>query len=118
MKLTGGVIGLTQNPAALHRSCLVTTYFLSALSKEFCNKNQITSQGHAQHYQITGSTNQTISTNVKKMIKYLIRLTLILRKTDQSSMSFQKPSCLLKLLQIYCVMKILAKKCIDLLLMI
>ena len=68
MKLTGGVIGLMQNPAALHRFYLVAP-FLSALSKEFCNKNQISSHGHAHHYQTTGSTNQRISTNVKKMIQ-------------------------------------------------
>ena len=68
MKLTGGVVGLTQNPAALHRFCLVAP-FLSALSTEFCSKNLIALQGHAQHYQITGSTNQRISTNVKKMIQ-------------------------------------------------
>ena len=41
MKLTGGVIGLMQNQAALRRFYLVAP-FLSALSKEFCNKNQIT----------------------------------------------------------------------------
>ena len=68
MKLTGGIIGLTQNQAALHRFCLVAP-FLSALSKEFCNKNQITTEGYYQHYQMIGLTNQRISNNVKKMIQ-------------------------------------------------
>ena len=67
MKLTGGVIGLTQNQAALHRFCLVAP-FLGALSKEF----------YSQHYQMAGLTknirefswlglsNQRISTMLKK----------------------------------------------------
>ena len=68
IKVTGGVIGLTQNQAALHRICLVAL-FLSALSKEFCNKNQITTEDYSQYYQITGLTNQRISNSVKKMIQ-------------------------------------------------
>ena len=67
MKLTGGVIGLTQNQAALHSFCLVAP-FLSALSKEFYNKNQITTKGYSQDYQMTSLTNQRISSNVKKNI--------------------------------------------------
>ena len=67
MKLTGGVIGLTQNQAALHSFCLVAP-FLRALSKEFYNKNQITTKGYSQDYQMTSLTNQRISSNVKKNI--------------------------------------------------
>ena len=67
MKLTGGVIGLTENQAALHPFCLVAP-FLSALSKEFYNKNQITTKGYSQDYQMTSLTNQRISSNVKKNI--------------------------------------------------
>ena len=67
MKLTGGVIGLTQNQAALHSFCLVAP-FLSALSKEFYNKNQITTKAYSQDYQMTSLTNQRISSNVKKNI--------------------------------------------------
>ena len=67
MKLTGGVIGLTQNQAALHSFCLVAP-FLRALSKEFYNKNQITTKGCSQDYQMTSLTNQRISSNVKKNI--------------------------------------------------
>ena len=68
MKLTGGVTGMTQNQAALRRFCLVAP-FLSALSTEFSNKNQITAEDYPQHYQMTGLTNQRISNNVKAMIQ-------------------------------------------------
>ena len=49
MKLTRGAIGLTQNQAVLHHFCLAAP-FLSALSKEFCNKNYITKVYYSQHY--------------------------------------------------------------------
>ena len=68
MKLIGGVIDFTQNQAALHRFCLAAS-FLTALSKELCNKNEIATEDYFQHYQMTGSTNQRISSNVKKIIQ-------------------------------------------------
>ena len=81
MILNGGVIGLMQNQAALYCFCLITP-FLSALFKDFCNKNQIKTEDYSQHYQMTGLTNQRsqhyqmtgltnqrISNNVKKIIQ-------------------------------------------------
>ena len=64
MKLTGGIIGLTQNQAALHRFCLVAP-FLSALSKEVCNKNQITTEDYSQHYQMIRESENNQSENLQ-----------------------------------------------------
>ena len=68
MELTRGIIGLTQNQAVLHHFFLIAP-FLSVLSKEFYDKNQITRVDYLQHYQTTGLTNQRISNNVKKIIQ-------------------------------------------------
>ena len=40
LKVSGGVIGLTQKPAALNRFCL-TALILNALSDEYCKKYDI-----------------------------------------------------------------------------
>lgn len=67
MKVTGGVTGLTQKPTSLNRFCLIAPA-LNALSKAFCEKNNIGSQYRKQHYQLTGSTNERISSNANKVI--------------------------------------------------
>ena len=67
MKVTGGVTGLTQKPTSLNRFCLIAL-FLNALSKAFCDRNNIGLLQRKQHYQLTGTTNDSILLNVSKVV--------------------------------------------------
>lgn len=112
MELTRGVIGLAQNQAVLHRFFLIAP-FLSALSKQFCNKNQITTVDYSQHYQMSGLTNQRISNNAKKMIQVYDKFNLDFNDNASVFNAISKVVLPDETVQIYCSMKISAKKCIN-----
>lgn len=67
MKVTGGIIGLTQNPAALYRFCLVAP-ILNLFSQEFCQINNISVEMRKEHYQLTGSTGSRIANNIVNLL--------------------------------------------------
>ena len=60
LKVNGGVVGLTQKHAALHRFCLVSPT-RNTLSTQFLESSGITKPVHkTKHYQLSGSTNKSI----------------------------------------------------------
>ena len=67
LKISGGIVGLTQKPATLNRFCLASP-ITSSLSSEFAERNNINKHIRKQHYQLTGSTNQRIHRNVQKLL--------------------------------------------------
>ena len=71
LKVNGGVIGLTQNPTALHRFCLISAS-LASLCSQFLKNSGITDKStKLKHYQLVGSINKQISVNVSKVINML-----------------------------------------------
>ena len=114
MKLTGGVIGLTQNQGTLHCFCLVAP-FLSALSKEFCYKNQITTEDYSQHCQMTGLTNQRISNNVEKIIQVYHTFSLDFKDNASVFNAVSKAVLPAETATDILSHEVLAKKCINLL---
>ena len=67
LKISGGVIGITQNQNALNRFCLASSV-MNGLSTEFCNRNGISSSKRKHHYQLDGSTQERIKTNFDKLL--------------------------------------------------
>ena len=67
MKILGGIVGLTQKPATLNRFCLASP-IISSLSTEFAEINNINKQIEKQHHELTGSTNERIHGNVRKLL--------------------------------------------------
>ena len=71
LKVNGGVVGLTQNPAALHRFCLISPSLASLCSQFLKNSGIIDKSTKLKHYQLVGSINKRISVNVSKVINML-----------------------------------------------
>ena len=69
LKVNGGVVGLTQNPTALHRFCLISPS-LASLCSQFLKNSGI---DKSIKYQLVGSINKRISVNVSKVI-YMLHL--------------------------------------------
>ena len=63
MKVAGGVIGLTQNQAAINRFCL-SAPILSSLTQQFLEKNNIDVYNRKHHYELQGTFSQRIHKNV------------------------------------------------------
>ena len=82
MKVLGGVVGLTQQPAALNRFCL-TTPILSQLSQEFLQRNNIGVYNRKYHYQLTGSTCDRIHTNATKIEKMLVTFSVGFQSSNE-----------------------------------
>ena len=62
-----GIIGITQNTAALHRLCL-TAPLLNLIFKELFTKFRVAGARN-QHYQLTGSHLQRLQANVERFVK-------------------------------------------------
>ena len=76
MKVRGGIIGITQNTAVLHRFCL-TTPLLNLISEEFFTKFQIRVAGvRNQHYQLAGYHLKRLQTNVERLVKSMVNFNL------------------------------------------
>ena len=71
LKVNGGVVGLTQNPTALHRFCLISPSLASLCSQFLKNSGIIDKSTKLKHYQLVGSINKRISVNVSKVINML-----------------------------------------------
>ena len=71
LKVNGGVVGLTQNPTALHRFCLISPSLASLCSQFLKNSGIIDKSTKLKHYQLVGSINKRISLNVSKVINML-----------------------------------------------
>ena len=63
MKLPGGIIGLSQQPEAFNRFCLVAP-IIANLAEEFQKKNGIKKYNRKYHYQLSGMTQKRIQGNV------------------------------------------------------
>ena len=72
LKVNGGVVGLTQNPTALHRFCLISPS-LASLRSQFLKNSGIIDKSTKLKYQLVGSINKRISVNVSKVI-YMLHL--------------------------------------------
>ena len=70
LKVNGGVVGLTQNPTALHRFCLISPS-LASLCSQFLKNSGIIDKSTKLKYQLVGSINKRISVNVSKVIYML-----------------------------------------------
>ena len=68
MKVAGGVIGLTQNQAALNRFCL-SALILSSLTQQFLEKNNIDVYNRKHHYELPGTSSQRIHKNVDQLVE-------------------------------------------------
>ena len=71
LKVNRGVVGLTQNPTALHRFCLISPSLASLCSQFLKNSGIIDKSTKLKHYQLVGSINKRISVNVSKVINML-----------------------------------------------
>ena len=71
LKVNGGVVGLTQNPTALHRFCLISPSLASLCSQFLKNSGIIDKSAKLKHYQLVGSINKRISVNFSKVINFL-----------------------------------------------
>ena len=68
LKVTGGIIGLTQNQSTLNRYC-ISSPVLSHLSNLFIEKHTVSRRNNKRkHYQLVGSINLRIHQNVEKMV--------------------------------------------------
>ena len=76
LKVNGGVVGLTQNPTALHRFCLVSPSLASLCSHFLKNSGIIDRSTKLKHYQLVGSIHKRISVNVSKVINMLNNLSV------------------------------------------
>ena len=72
LKVNGGVVGLTQNPTALHRFCLISPS-LASLRSQFLKNSGIIDKSTKLKYQLVGSINKRISVNVSEVI-YMLHL--------------------------------------------
>ena len=81
-KVSGGVVGLTQNSAALNRFCLVAP-LLASLSDEFCKLQGINTTYQSCRYQLTGSTMSRISDNEKKLVEAMNEFDLAFCDNDK-----------------------------------
>jgi len=71
LKVNGGVVGLTQNPQALYRFCLISPS-LDLLVQTFLERSGIRSISiQHSHYQLSGTTNKRILSNVNKITEML-----------------------------------------------
>ena len=70
LKVTGGVKGLTQEPTALYRYCLIAPS-LNDISKAFYKEHNIEPTRQEAHYQLNGSTNTRIVKNVENVLESL-----------------------------------------------
>ena len=68
MKVAGGVIGLTQNQAALNRFCL-SALILSSLTQQFLEKNNIDVYNRKHHYELQGTSSQRIHKDVDQLVE-------------------------------------------------
>ena len=71
LKVNGWVVGLTQNPTALHRFCLISPSLASLCSQFLKNSGIIDKSTKLKHYQLAGSINKRISVSVSKVINML-----------------------------------------------
>ena len=76
LKVNGGVVGLTQNPTALHRFCLIPPSLASLSSHFLKNSGIIDRSTKLKHYQLVGSIHKRISVNVSKVINMLNNLSV------------------------------------------
>ena len=67
MKVSGGLIGLTQNSTALNRFCLIAPV-LNSLSEQFYSTYSVNNDQREQHYQLTGSYLPRLIGNTKKLL--------------------------------------------------
>ena len=70
LKVNGGVVGLRQNPTALHRFCLISPS-LASLCSQFLKNSGLIDKYTKLKYQLVGSINKQISVNVSKVIYML-----------------------------------------------
>ena len=68
LKVNSGVVGLPQNPTALHRFCLILPSYAPLCSQFLKNSGIIDKSAKLKHYQLVGSINKRISVNVSKVI--------------------------------------------------
>lgn len=68
MKVNGGIVGLTQNPNALKRFCLIAPT-LNSLSEQFCCQYDVNVDHREKHYQLTGCYLSRIIGNAKKILE-------------------------------------------------
>ena len=71
LKVNGGVVGLTQNPTALHRFCLISSSLAPLCFQFLKNSGTVDKSAKLKHYQLVGSVNKRISVNVSKVINML-----------------------------------------------
>lgn len=68
LKISGGIIGITQNQDALNRFCLVGP-ILNLISTKFEEKQNILREEKSrQHYQLKGAFNKRLHSNVEKIV--------------------------------------------------
>ena len=71
LKVNGGVVGLIQNPTALHRFCLISPSLASLCSQFLKNSGIIDKSAKLKQYQLVGSINKRMSVNFSKVINLL-----------------------------------------------
>ena len=71
LKVNGWVVGLTQNPTALHRFCLISPSLASLCSQFLKNSRIIDKSTKLKHYRLVASINKRISVHVSKVINML-----------------------------------------------
>ena len=71
LKVNCVVVGLTQNPTALHKFFLISPSLASLCSQFLKNSGIINKSTKLKHYQLVGSINKQISVNFSKVINML-----------------------------------------------
>lgn len=82
LKVNGGVVGLTQNPNALYRFCLVSPS-LNLLVNRFLERSGIRENRiQLKHYQLSGTASKRIMSNVKRTTQMMSNFDVSFEEND------------------------------------
>ena len=81
MKVTGGIIGLTQNQSALNRYCLIAP-ILNSLSDEFVKLYNVNDNTKKSHYQLHGTHLKRLIENTNKLLETMATFDVNFKATN------------------------------------